>query len=249
MQVPAWLPDSFAGLMIAVSIYCSVVLLTSRRLARRINLDINIAHVTMGVAMAGMLVPTLTTLPTGLWEAVFAGMGTWFLWKSVRFVARRVGTDAQRDLHHVSHYLTHLVMSGGMLYMYLAAPAAAPAAFGSMAMGAPAGATANFVGLPLLFVIVLSVSAVWHIDTLSVMSSTKEPVLLRARATRDRMSRVMPPGRSEQATIESGMSSSAVGVVLEPTAVDDRSFMAPRLEMACHVAMCITMGYMLILML
>ena len=31
--------------------------------------------------------------------------------------------------------------------------------------------------------------------------------------------------------------------------LDGRPFMAPRLEMACHVAMCVTMGYMLILML
>jgi hypothetical protein len=248
MQVPAWLPDSFAGLMIAVSIYCSVVLLTSRRLRRRINVDINIAHVTMGVAMAGMLVPTLTTLPTGLWEAVFVGMGTWFVWRSVRFVARRVGTDAVGDLHHVSHYLTHLVMASGMLYMYLAAPSAA-ASFGSMSMGGPAGATANFVGMPLLFLIVLSVSAVWHIDTLSVMTSTKDPVLLRARETSDVMSGAMLAGDVEPAMPDKEFSGSNGGVAPDAPAADGRAFAAPRLEMACHVAMCITMGYMLILML
>jgi len=249
MQVPGWLPDSFAGLMIAVSIYCSVVLLTYRRTDRRINLDINIAHVTMGVAMAGMLVPTLTTLPTGLWEAVFVGTGTWFLCRSVRFVARHVGNEARPDLHHVSHYLTHLVMSCGMLYMYLAAPAAVPASFGSMSMGAPAGATADFVGLPLLFVIVLSVSAVWHIDTLSAMFSNKQSAPLPARTTSDPMSAVPPIGNFEGVMFDTELSRSCVCVAPDTAAEEDRTFMAPRLEMACHVAMCITMGYMLILML
>ena len=46
---------------------------------------------TMGVAMAGMLVPALTTLPTGLWEAVFVGLAGWFSWQSVRFIARQLG--------------------------------------------------------------------------------------------------------------------------------------------------------------
>ena len=45
----------------------------------------------MGVAMAGMLVPALTTLPTGLWEAVFVGLAGWFSWQSVRFLARHLG--------------------------------------------------------------------------------------------------------------------------------------------------------------
>ena len=44
-------------------------------------------------------------------------------------------------------------------------------------MGAASGATENFVGLPLFFLIVLSVSAVWHIDSLS-SSSSKEPLLV-----------------------------------------------------------------------
>ncbi len=122
VQGPGWVPESFAGLMIAVSIYCSVRLLASRALRRRINVDVNVAHVTMGVAMAGMLVPALTTLPTGLWEAVFVGLAVWFFWHSVRFIARHLGQGGGHDLHHVSHYLTHLVMSCAMLYMYLAAP-------------------------------------------------------------------------------------------------------------------------------
>jgi Domain of unknown function (DUF5134) len=228
MQVPGWLPDSFAAVMVAVSIYCSARLLAWRRLRWQVNLDINIAHVVMGVAMAGMLVPTLTTLPTGLWEMVFVGMGAWFLWKSARFVMRTVGGAARGQWHHVSHYLTHLTMSCAMLYMYLAAPAVGAASFGSMSMSAPSGPTANFVGLPLFFLIVLSVSAVWHTDSLSLVSSPAQPALVAA------------PGMST--------GSPETGPATQGFRVDDPSF-APRVEMACHIAMCVTMGYMLILML
>jgi hypothetical protein len=244
---PDWLPDSFAGVMIAVSIYCSVRLLAARRLRRRINVDVNIGHVTMGVAMAGMLVPALRILPTGLWEAVFVGLAAWFFWQSARFVARHLG-DAENDLHHVSHYLTHLVMSCAMLYMYLAAtPVAATTGAGGMSMGGATGATANFVGLPLFFLIVLAASAVWHLDTLS-SSSLKESRLIAAGGLE-----VMGGGRRAMASgrtlLAEPMSTPANARTIVESDLDDRPFMAPRLEMACHVAMCVTMGYMLILML
>ncbi len=244
---PDWLPDSFAGVMIAVAIYCSVRLLAARRLRRRINVDVNIGHVTMGVGMAGMLVPALRILPNGLWEAIFVGLAAWFFWQSTRFVARHL-EDAKRDLHHVSHYLTHLVMSCAMLYMYLAAsPTAAATGAGGMSMGGATGATANFVGLPLFFLIVLSASAVWHLDTLS-SSSLQDSLLIAADGLEvvGGSRRAMATGQTLLAEPMSAAATDRDGVESD---LDDRPFMAPRLEMACHVAMCITMAYMLILML
>lgn len=243
---PDWLPDSFAGLMIAVSIYCSVRLLASRALRRRINVDVNVAHVTMGVAMAGMLVPALATLPTGLWEVVFVGLAVWFSWHSVRFIARHLGPGGGRDLHHVSHYLTHLVMSCAMLYMYLAAPNGGAANAGDMSMGGATGATANFVGLPLFFLIVLCVSAVWHIDSLS-LSASHEPVLVPV-GSNEIAGGVRGTNAPGQTMLAGSLTRSVTETPVEPD-LDDRPFMAPRLELACHVAMCVTMGYMLILML
>ncbi|HLN43949.1 MAG TPA: DUF5134 domain-containing protein [Acidimicrobiales bacterium] len=233
--------------MIAVSIYCSVRLLASRALRRRINVDVNVAHVTMGVAMAGMLVPALTTLPTGVWEAVFVGLAMWFSWRSVRFIARHLGQGGGHDLHHVSHYLTHLVMSCAMLYMYLAAPTGGAANAGGMSMGAATGATANFVGLPLFFLIVLCASAVWHIDSLS-LSSSNEPALVSAMGANELTGGgggAIPQG---QTRLAQRLSPSVTDAPDGPD-LNGRPFMAPRLELACHVAMCITMGYMLILML
>ncbi len=245
---PQWLPDTFAGVMIAVSIYCSVRLLTSRRLRRRINVDVNIAHVTMGVAMAGMLVPALTILPTGLWEAFFAGLGAWFLWQSARFVARHLAAGAERDLHHVSHYLTHLVMSCAMLYMYLVTSAGGATSAGAMAMGGASGATANFVGLPLFFLIVLSLSAVWHIDSLSSISSNR-PARVGTFGLHEELRTGGRTTAFGQTMIAEALPAAATDATPEGSELDDPPFMAPRLEMACHVAMCITMGYMLILML
>jgi len=233
--------------MIAVSIYCAVRLLTSRAFRRQINVDVNVAHVTMGVAMAGMLVPALTTLPMGVWEAVFVGLAGWFSWQSVRFLARHFGQSAGRDLHHVSHYLTHLVMSCAMLYMYLAAPTGGAASAGGMSMGGATGATANFVGLPLFFLIVLCASAVWHIDSLS-LSSSNQLALVSAMGANELTGgggRAIPQGQ----TMLAERSSLSVTDAPEGPDLNERPFMAPRLELACHVAMCITMGYMLILML
>jgi hypothetical protein len=234
--------------MIAISIYCSVRLLASRRLHRRINVDVNIGHVAMGVAMAGMLVPALRTLPTGLWEAVFVGLAAWFFWQSTRFVVRHVGAGTEGDLHHVSHYLTHLVMSCAMLYMFLAAPAGGATGTGAMSMGAVTGATANFVGLPLFFLIVLSASAVWHLDTLS-SSTAREPLFAGA----DGFHEVVGGGgrvfSRRETMVAEPMSAPATHVISDGSDDSGRPFMAPRLEMGCHIAMCITMGYMLILML
>ena len=200
----------------------------------------------MGVAMAGMLVPALTTLPTGVWEAVFVGLAGWFSWQSVRFLARHLGQGGEHVLHHVSHYLTHLVMSCAMLYMYLAAPTGGAAHAGGMSMGGATGATANFVGLPLFFLIVLSVSAVWHIDSLS-SSSPNKTVLVSSVGDQE----IAGGSRWANEQGQTMLAESATRSVTEPDGPDpdDRSFMAPRLELACHVAMCVTMGYMLILML
>ena len=232
--------------MIAVSIYCSVRLLASHALRRRINVDVNVAHVTMGVAMAGMLVPALTTLPTGVWEAVFVGLAGWFSWQSVRFVARHLGRSGGQ-LRHVSHYLTHLVMACAMLYMYFAAPTGGADNVGGMSMGGATGATANFVGLPLFFLIVLAASAVWHIDSLNLPTSA-QPALVDANGAHALIGVGAgaaprgPLGRAE------GSSPSATDGP-DGAALEGRPFMAPRLEIACHVAMCVTMSYMLILML
>lgn len=161
---PIVILDLFAAVMLAVSAYCAARVTLARRLHRTLHYDVNLAHVLMGVAMAGMLAPSLNTLPTAAWEVLFAGLAAWFIWKSASFIARHgFGGRSDDGVHGVSHYLTHLAMSSSMLYMYLAGVPASTVRVVSMTMG-PAPGTADYVVFPLFFVVVLSASAVWHLD-------------------------------------------------------------------------------------
>lgn len=211
-------------------------------------MDVNVSHVAMGLGMAGMLVPRLNLLPDGVWDVVFVAIALWFSWQGVRFATGRVGDGAGLGSHGVSHYLIHLVMALAMLYMYLAAVPAVASAGSGVSMSAPTGATANFVGLPLLFVGTLLASAVWQLDGLSRYAPSRRSLVGAAAAT-DTGSSAGPRGSWEH----SGKSQGEKSQCQEPGSPEPGSCvqpsLAPRLEMGCHIAMCITMGYMLILML
>lgn len=222
MSDPVAILDLLAALMLAVAVYCAVRVVLVRRMHRTLHYDVNIAHVLMGVAMAGMLTPSLKGLPNPAWETVFSVLAAWFTWRSVTFVARHgvAGRSSDR-VHGVSHYLTHLVMSCSMLYMYLAGvPASADRAVG-MTMG-PAPGTSDFVALPLFFIVVLCASAVWHVDALDRFTRAQVALASAGGA---------PPG------VAAGGGSA------------EGRWLAPRLEMGCHIAMCTAMAFMLALLL
>lgn len=225
MTEPGWVLGLFAVAMVTVSAYCAVRLLIVRPLHRSLHYDVNFAHVAMGVAMAGMLSPGLHSLPNPLWEALFAGLAVWFAGRSGRFVRKHgFGGISSDHVHRISHYLTHLVMACSMLYMYFAtSPVPAVASTSGMAMG-PAPGTAAYLGIPLAFVVVLCGSAIWHIDSLS-------------RFSRPAM-RAVPVGVGAR-----GADPGIGAVDTTPP------WLAPRLEMGCHIAMCVAMAFMLVLLL
>ena len=128
MGGPAWLTGIFAAAVLAVAVYCTGRLVAARRWRRLTELDTDGAHVVMGVAMAGMLVSGLRTLPSAIWEVVFAAGAAWFGYNMIR--ARR---GAQPSLWRSSHPLPHLVECGAMVFMFLILPASA-------AVGGTAGA-------------------------------------------------------------------------------------------------------------
>ena len=74
----------------------------------------------MGVAMAGMLVSGLRTLPSAIWEVVFAAAAVWFGYRMLQ--ARR---GAQSSPWRSSHPLPHLVECAAMVFMFLILPASA----------------------------------------------------------------------------------------------------------------------------
>ena len=78
MGGPSWLTGIFAAASLAVAVYCVGRLIAARRWRRPTELDTDGAHVVMGVAMAGMLVSGLHTLPSAIWEVVFAAGAAWF---------------------------------------------------------------------------------------------------------------------------------------------------------------------------
>jgi hypothetical protein len=237
---PTGLAYTFAFVMVAVSLYCVAWLFVATRRSLQNHVDVNVSHVAMGLAMAGMLVPRLNLLPEGLWEGVFVAIALWFSFQGVGFVRGKVGTHDTTTTHGLSHYLIHLVMAMAMLYMYFAPVPGGRSGSPGMSMVGPTGAAADFVGLPLLFVMILFASAVWQLDGLSrYVPSRRALVGVDARAE----SGPADTRGSWETDEASPADTTPTGSGPTPGAS-----LAPRLEMGCHIAMCITMGYMLILL-
>ncbi len=237
MSNPGWLNDIFAGVMVAIALYSAGRLVAARAWSRPTHRDVDVAHVLMGTAMAGMLVSDLNPIPIGVWEVTFSSLAAWFVWRCYQFVKDpTTGIGYQQHVHRLSRRLIHLVMSLAMLYMYLAAVPAAVGSGGSMAMGAASGATTHFVVLPLVFIVSLFGSAIWELDRLGHMS--------RAYATRVQAA---PVFASLGGGTPTGPDDSEAA--LESPDKEGPPWLAPRLEGMAHIVMCVTMGYMLVLML
>jgi hypothetical protein len=123
----------------------------------------------MGVAMAGMLVSGLRTLPSAIWEVVFAAAAVWFGYRMLQ--ARR---GAQSSPWRSSHPLPHLVECAAMVFMFLILPASA--AVEGTARGMTMTATESrfsFLTLPLAlflfgYVVWLGDRVTLHVPALAV---------------------------------------------------------------------------------
>jgi Domain of unknown function (DUF5134) len=224
MASPAWLTAIFAAASLAVAVYCAGRLAVARRWHRPTELDTDGAHVVMGVAMAGMLVSGLRTLPSAIWEVLFAAAAAWFGYRILR--ARR---GAQPSPWRSSHPLPHLVECAAMVFMFLILPASAAvgaASTGAATSGMSVTMTAtesrfSFLTLPLALYLLGYV--VWLGDRVTLHA----PALALATPTGD-----------TRPAIGSG-----------PGFAATQSYLAPRCAAICKITMGITMGYMLILML
>jgi hypothetical protein len=226
MGGPAWLTAIFAAASLAVAVYCAGRLVVARRGHRPTELDTDGAHVIMGVAMAGMLVSGLRTLPSAIWEVVFAAAAVWFGYRMLQ--ARR---GAQSSPWRSSHPLPHLVECAAMVFMFLILPAAAGAATGSMSMTMTATESRfSFLTLPLA--VYLFGYVVWLGDRVTLHAPA--PALATAPAT-------APASPGPRPGYGSGSGS--------PSPEPAHPYLAPRCAAICKITMGITMGYMLILML
>jgi Domain of unknown function (DUF5134) len=207
--------------MILTAAYSGGRLAVSRLRRRPTELDADALHAVMGTAMAGMLVPSLNPLPGGAWAAVFGIGAAWFGWHALR--ARRPGASGGSRCRFP---VPHLIECVAMLYMLLAvhgSPAASGGRGTSMpGMGAFAGPGGGFPVLPLVLALFMVGYLVWTTDRLAAIA--------RAGAA------------ASGGTRDTGPQSPAIVQAAVPA-------LAPKLAVCSRIAMCVTMGYMLIVML
>ena len=228
MAGPSWLAGPLAAVMIATAVYCVSRLAVAWRRRRPADCDVDAAHVLMGVAMAGMLVPRLNPFGDAGWEVVFGVAAAWFGARAVRqYLGQRTGRcRAGQHVHHVHHLLT----SAAMLYMLACAAGPAGVAVAAPGMaGMPGSPTyaAGFPSLTLGLALALFAGVIWAADR-----------LLAAPAPAAASARTTTMGTIPAAVAATGNPGARVGAP-----------MSPRLAACCEIVMGVTMSYMLITML
>lgn len=149
--VPSWLYYLLGVLMLAVAAYGATLLGLSASANRAAGRDVEVSHVAMGLAMAGMFVPAWVLGPSWLWELVFIALLVWFVFQSVQSI-RAWGL-------HVPHYTVHAAMSFAMLLMYWFAGVSSS---GAMSMSTRSSGRLD-PGLALLVAFVLFGSAIFTV--------------------------------------------------------------------------------------
>lgn len=221
MGTPSWLYYLFGTVMLAVAAYCAALLFYSVTGRHQSGRDVDVAHILMGVSMAGMFVPKWAFGPSAVWELLFAGLFVWFVVRSIQSV--------QRFGLHKPHEAIHAAMSFAMLLMYLYPMGSTPGA--SMSMSATSGGAKLDPGIGFVLAFMFFASAVFTLAA---------PV-----------KGVSHHGGHALAYDGGGPEGSGRSVVLKTQDVGTLEAIVtkPWLEDVSHVVMCFAMGFMLILML
>src|ERR1700722_18914447 len=152
MGTPIWLYYLFATVMLAVAAYSVGPLVFSLPGRHHAGRDVDIAHIFMGVSMAGMFVADWAFGPSATWELIFAVLLIWFVVQSIQSVIA-FGI-------HLTHYLIHAAMSFAMLLMYVF-PAATRSGAMSMSMSMASSRSRIDPGLSLLLAFVFFASVIF----------------------------------------------------------------------------------------
>lgn len=250
MSTPAWILDIFAALMLVVATVSAARLAGLRpwRLGRAaVVADIDVAHLLMAIAMAGMLAAGLSTLPDHAWAVVFGVLTVWFGYQ-VTWDARREGIRALA----AGHCAPHLVHAAAMLYMFLALTAhAARSASGVAGMGGSAMPTLSLPFLALLFALVLIGYSVWDLDQLSGPGAGPHYSLAIPRPVPAAVLVGVPAGSDGGVTtmVRPGVAGRAASRTAIPASLTGASpVLAPWVATGCRIAMGVTMAFMLIIM-
>jgi len=224
MGHPEWLYYLFGLAMMVVAAYSVVLLRLSIGSADRPGRDVDVAHFAMGITMAGMFVPDWAFWPHWFWEVVFLVLTVWFVVRTAQSLLR-FGV-------HVPHEGIHATMSFAMLLMYLFPMGASSSAM-SMSMSSSSSAILD-PGVSFVLAVTFFGSAIFTLASPNKGAShhgthrrhnlayaalgAPPPAIAAGPRTRDRAS--------------AGM----------------RILTSPRTEDLSHVVMCLSMGFMLILM-
>jgi hypothetical protein len=230
MGTPSWLYYLFGLLMLAVAGYSLTLLVFSVTGRHHSGRDIDIAHICMGVSMAGMFVTGWAFGPSSGWELIFAALLIWFIARSV--------TSIQRFGLHKPHEAIHAAMSFAMLLMYLYPVGATSRVSGTMSMSMTAGGARLDPGLGFLLAVTFFVSAVFTLAS-PVKGVSHHGSHAFAYAT---SVAVATTASADSGSGSPQRDSPQVGAL-------EAVVTTPWLEDASHVVMCFAMGFMLILML
>ena len=265
MSVPAWLLDIFAAVMLAVAAVSAARLAIAWRAARSDpDADIDVSHLLMGLAMAGTLAASLSTLPSGAWEVIFGALTAWFAYRVAREYRGR-GLRALVSEHHAPH----LLHSAAMLYMFLALRTVAPGHSTAMAGMSAGGQSLRLPTLALLFAFLLCAYVVADLDRVpaphglrppppshpSPVPGPGRPPRLRRRPSPNHpepppqphpapTTPATTPAPSASVTTQAPQPPATAPAVAPALA----GLLSPGVARGCRIAMGVTMAFMLIIM-
>jgi Domain of unknown function (DUF5134) len=219
---PDWLYYLLGVLMLGVAAYGVALLGASVVWRRTAGRDVEVSHVAMGLAMAGMFVPSWSFGPDAAWVIVFLALVAWFVVRSLQSIDQ-FGV-------HLPHTAIHALMSATMLLMFwypgTASRTSMSTAGMSMAMGS-ADAGGIDPALALVIAFVLFASAVF-----TVASPNKGATYYGTHHAGP----APVPALGEAGSPEGRAVPALVGVLATPSLLD-----------ASHVVMSAAMGLMLVL--
>jgi len=255
MSTPAWILETLAAVMLLVAEVSAGQLVIARAWTRPggSDADIAVSRLLMGIAIASVLVPGLSTLPNAAWEVVFAIMTAWFAWCLWR-ESRGRGAAAVAS----GHYAPHLVHSAAMLYLFAAL--AGPSAEGSGMSMSGTGGMSGLAGGASGGMPTLHASTLERICALVLIAFTVHDLDLQAGV--DGYFHVV--GR-QSVRGGSALAPAAAGPVAlrQPTHADaaesaprtdpaaytvERLLLSPAVAKGCQVAIGVTMAFTLIIM-
>jgi Domain of unknown function (DUF5134) len=181
VSTPAWILETFAAVMLLVAEVAVGRLVAARAWTRHggADADIAVALLLTGIALAGILVPSLSIRPHVVWEVVFAAMTAWFAWRLWRESrGRGVAAGARGDRAPL------LVNSAAMLYLVAALGAPSAGGSGMSGMGwtsgtaggsSPGVPTLHASALALIFALLVVAFTVRDLDRRALTAAAEGP--------------------------------------------------------------------------